>query len=232
MRLNRAVPAKDMAPFIRHGAVQPSRRSSRRRRQPFRPTRAAMLSTYVRTHSLERRRPAGAGRRSPAASPGRSGQQRHLRARCRRQRHQRAQRHVPDVAKRSASIAKDPHSKDLAMRRARDLGGFKKQIDGATKFIPLWVKVAVAIALGLGTMVGWKRIVVTVGREDRQDPSHLCAGRLGGARGHGDDRLRPTCTDCRSRPHTCCPPGSPAPWRRTVRACRWARSAISSWPGC
>ena len=34
-----------------------------------------------------------------------------------------------------------------------------------TKFIPLWVKIAVAIALGLGTMVGWKRIVVTVGEK-------------------------------------------------------------------
>jgi inorganic phosphate transporter, PiT family len=29
----------------------------------------------------------------------------------------------------------------------------------------LWVKVAVAIALGLGTMVGWKRIVITVGEK-------------------------------------------------------------------
>jgi len=45
------------------------------------------------------------------------------------------------------------------------LKSFKKEIDGATKFIPLWVKVAVAIALGLGTMVGWKRIVVTVGEK-------------------------------------------------------------------
>jgi PiT family inorganic phosphate transporter len=42
---------------------------------------------------------------------------------------------------------------------------FKQQIDGATRFIPLWVKIAVAIALGLGTMVGWKRIVVTVGEK-------------------------------------------------------------------
>ncbi|WP_076999307.1 inorganic phosphate transporter [Variovorax sp. KK3] len=42
---------------------------------------------------------------------------------------------------------------------------FRKEIDDATKFIPLWVKVAVAIALGLGTMVGWKRIVVTVGEK-------------------------------------------------------------------
>ena len=38
-------------------------------------------------------------------------------------------------------------------------------MDGATKFIPTWVKVAVAMALGLGTMVGWKRIVVTVGEK-------------------------------------------------------------------
>ncbi len=46
-----------------------------------------------------------------------------------------------------------------------NLKAFKKEIDDSTKFIPLWVKVAVAIALGLGTMVGWKRIVVTVGEK-------------------------------------------------------------------
>ena len=33
------------------------------------------------------------------------------------------------------------------------------------RFIPNWVKIAVAIALGMGTMVGWKRIVVTVGEK-------------------------------------------------------------------
>ena len=46
-----------------------------------------------------------------------------------------------------------------------NLTAFKGEIDSATKFIPLWVKVAVAIALGLGTMVGWKRIVQTVGEK-------------------------------------------------------------------
>jgi PiT family inorganic phosphate transporter len=45
------------------------------------------------------------------------------------------------------------------------LTNYKTQIDKATKFIPSWVKVAVALALGLGTMVGWKRIVVTVGEK-------------------------------------------------------------------
>ncbi|HUN92197.1 MAG TPA: inorganic phosphate transporter [Burkholderiaceae bacterium] len=56
-----------------------------------------------------------------------------------------------------------------------NLGAFKKQIDDATKFIPLWVKVAVAIALGLGTMVGWKRIVVTVG--EKIGKTHLTYGQ-------------------------------------------------------
>jgi PiT family inorganic phosphate transporter len=45
------------------------------------------------------------------------------------------------------------------------LANYKKHIDHSTRFIPLWVKVAVAMALGLGTMVGWKRIVVTVGEK-------------------------------------------------------------------
>jgi PiT family inorganic phosphate transporter len=45
------------------------------------------------------------------------------------------------------------------------LDNYKKHIDDITKFIPIWVKVAVALALGLGTMIGWKRIVVTVGEK-------------------------------------------------------------------
>jgi PiT family inorganic phosphate transporter len=51
------------------------------------------------------------------------------------------------------------------------LDAYKKQLDHSTKFIPTWVKVAVAIALGLGTMIGWKRIVVTVG--ERIGKTHL-----------------------------------------------------------
>jgi PiT family inorganic phosphate transporter len=52
---------------------------------------------------------------------------------------------------------------------------YKAHIDLATKFIPLWVKVAVAIALGLGTMIGWKRIVVTVGEKIGKE--HLTYGQ-------------------------------------------------------
>jgi inorganic phosphate transporter, PiT family len=43
--------------------------------------------------------------------------------------------------------------------------GFEKGLQAGTRFIPTWVKISVAIALGLGTMVGWKRIVVTVGEK-------------------------------------------------------------------
>ncbi len=42
---------------------------------------------------------------------------------------------------------------------------YSGNLEHGTRFIPLWVKVCVAIALGLGTMVGWKRIVVTVGEK-------------------------------------------------------------------
>jgi PiT family inorganic phosphate transporter len=49
------------------------------------------------------------------------------------------------------------------------LTNYQDKLDTATKFIPLWVKVAVALALGMGTMIGWKRIVVTVGEKIGKD---------------------------------------------------------------
>jgi len=55
------------------------------------------------------------------------------------------------------------------------LANYKGHLDTATKFIPGWVKVSVALALGLGTMVGWKRIVVTVGEKIGKD--HLTYGQ-------------------------------------------------------
>ncbi|RDJ93240.1 inorganic phosphate transporter, partial [Lacticaseibacillus rhamnosus] len=54
---------------------------------------------------------------------------------------------------------------DLSKDEVGKLNAYKKSLDNSTKFITLWVKIAVAVALGLGTMVGWKRIVVTVGEK-------------------------------------------------------------------
>ncbi len=64
---------------------------------------------------------------------------------------------------------------NISAADAAVLAKYKKQIDHATKFIPTWVKVAVALALGLGTMIGWKRIVVTVGEKIGKD--HLTYGQ-------------------------------------------------------
>lgn len=58
---------------------------------------------------------------------------------------------------------------------AATLTSFKGALDQSTRFIPLWVKVSVAIALGLGTLVGWKRIVITVG--EKIGKSHLTYGQ-------------------------------------------------------
>jgi inorganic phosphate transporter, PiT family len=54
---------------------------------------------------------------------------------------------------------------ELSATDVSTLNSYKASLDSATKFIPTWVKIAVAIALGLGTMIGWKRIVVTVGEK-------------------------------------------------------------------
>ena len=55
------------------------------------------------------------------------------------------------------------------------LKSFQGLMQAGTRFIPTWVKISVAIALGLGTMVGWKRIVVTVG--ERIGKTHLTYGQ-------------------------------------------------------
>jgi inorganic phosphate transporter, PiT family len=55
------------------------------------------------------------------------------------------------------------------------LNAYKGQLDASTKFIPTWVKIVVALALGLGTMIGWKRIVVTVGEKIGKE--HLTYGQ-------------------------------------------------------
>jgi PiT family inorganic phosphate transporter len=59
----------------------------------------------------------------------------------------------------------------LSTSETATLKSYSDGLQKGTRFIPTWVKVCVAIALGLGTMVGWKRIVVTVG--ERIGKTHL-----------------------------------------------------------
>jgi PiT family inorganic phosphate transporter len=69
----------------------------------------------------------------------------------------------------SLRLVQKSGSPALSSNDAAVLKNYKRHVDLATRFIPLWVKIAVAIALGLGTMVGWKRIVVTVGEKIGKD---------------------------------------------------------------
>ncbi|WCM28373.1 inorganic phosphate transporter [Sphingomonas sp. QA11] len=71
-------------------------------------------------------------------------------------------------------------TKDAAAAKAfsepelKAIGDYQANLERGTRYIPLWVKITVALALGLGTMVGWKRIVVTVG--ERIGKTHLTYG--------------------------------------------------------
>jgi phosphate/sulfate permease len=41
----------------------------------------------------------------------------------------------------------------------------RSKIKAVTEYAPTWVMIIVAISIGLGTMIGWKRIVVTLGEK-------------------------------------------------------------------
>ncbi len=56
------------------------------------------------------------------------------------------------------------------------LQALRAEADHSIRFIPVWVKVAVALALGLGTLVGWRRIVTTVGEGIGKTPLTYAQG--------------------------------------------------------
>ncbi|ENW80024.1 hypothetical protein F908_02221 [Acinetobacter sp. NIPH 284] len=64
---------------------------------------------------------------------------------------------------------------EMSSDQAKTVKEYRKSLDSFLQYIPTWVKVAVALALGLGTMVGWKRIVVTVG--ERIGKNHMTYGQ-------------------------------------------------------
>ena len=160
--LNRAMPAEQLVPFVAmasttqqsldkytHGAVPADPR--------------ATLSTYIRTHAWN-----DDILPSISALTGSIGQQVKRSGTLAGVPAENVTNVRNDMYLTSEAVRvfdKDSHHNALDPDARANLDAFKKQIDAATKFIPLWVKVAVAIALGLGTMVGWKRIVVTIGEK-------------------------------------------------------------------
>ena len=80
------------------------------------------------------------------------------------------------VTSEALRLMEKNHNPGFTPAESAVLKNYKGNLDKATKFIPDWVKVAVALALGLGTMVGWKRIVVTVGEKIGQEPLTYAEG--------------------------------------------------------
>ena len=64
---------------------------------------------------------------------------------------------------------------EMSEEQKKVVKSYRSHLDSFLQYIPTWVKVAVALALGLGTMVGWKRIVVTVG--ERIGKQHMTYGQ-------------------------------------------------------
>lgn len=63
----------------------------------------------------------------------------------------------------------------MSDEQAQTVKAYRSNLDSFLQYIPTWVKVAVALALGLGTMVGWKRIVITVG--EKIGKNHMTYGQ-------------------------------------------------------
>jgi hypothetical protein len=127
------------------------------------------------------------------------------------------------------NLMKDKDS-DLSKGEVAMLNAYKQSLDASTKFIPIWVKISVAIALGLGTMVGWKRIVITV--REKIGKTHLTYGQGAAAELVAAATMpEPTCPVSRSRPPMSCRQVSQGLWRQTDRVCSCRGSATSPWPG-
>jgi PiT family inorganic phosphate transporter len=84
------------------------------------------------------------------------------------------------VASEALRLMAKNHNPAFTPDESAVLNNYKSKVDKATKFIPDWVKVAVALALGLGTMVGWKRVVVTVGEKIGREPLTYAQGASAG----------------------------------------------------
>ena len=219
--LNRAMPDSDVAPVP----------ADRRRTSAQMLDRTAAARTVADPRARRRQVPPHAPitirpscrlwRGCPSTSRAQVEQLRLVSPPSRRNRAERSQRHVPRRRIDPAARARTPTVKFGEGRcgpvRRRTAPSSTPQ-RGSSR---LWVKVSVAIALGLGTMVGWKRIVVTVG--EKIGKSHLTYAQ-GASAEHGcrgDDRRGGCASACQSLPRTSSLPASPGRWRQIAQGCRW-----------
>jgi inorganic phosphate transporter, PiT family len=83
-----------------------------------------------------------------------------------------------DIYAIDRSIAKSIAENRVSASELPLLTDYRRHLNKAIDFIPLWVKIAVATALGIGTTIGWKRIVVTVGEKIGAEPLNYAQGAI------------------------------------------------------
>lgn len=66
------------------------------------------------------------------------------------------------VADTAGKVAKLPETNETNKRFLTDL---RKDLLATVEYAPMWIIVAVALALSLGTMVGWRRVATTIGEK-------------------------------------------------------------------
>ena len=83
------------------------------------------------------------------------------------------------IARNVDLVLKSTYNNAKALLKPADITILKsniKKLKTHTEYAPHWVILLVSLSLGFGTMIGWKRIVVTIGEKDRENSSYLCPG--------------------------------------------------------
>lgn len=65
----------------------------------------------------------------------------------------------------SESITQIDKSTDISKKDKSNLKRLRKDLMQTVEYAPLWIIIAVALALAIGTMIGWRRVAVTIGEK-------------------------------------------------------------------
>nr|MBA2817389.1 Low-affinity inorganic phosphate transporter 1 [Candidatus Pantoea persica] len=66
---------------------------------------------------------------------------------------------IADTAEKTAKLS------ETSAEDKRFLGKLKGDLLGTIEYTPVWIIMAVALALGIGTMIGWRRVATTIGEK-------------------------------------------------------------------
>jgi phosphate/sulfate permease len=67
-----------------------------------------------------------------------------------------------DIKKITASVKSDEL---IGKEKKKNLNNYAKKLLTFTDFAPTWTIILISLCLGIGTMIGWKRVVVTIGEK-------------------------------------------------------------------